>query len=63
MTFFKISSLVFGYLIWVNYEFGANCSFKGTVHPKIQIDWQFTHPQAIQDLNEFVSSLKRFGEF
>ncbi len=29
---------------------------KGIVHPEIQICWQFTHPQVIQDADEFVSS-------
>ncbi len=30
--------------------------FKGIVHPKMKICWQFTHPQAIQHVDEFVSS-------
>ncbi len=29
---------------------------KGIVHPKMNICWQCTHPQAIQDEDEFVSS-------
>ncbi len=29
--------------------------FKGIGHPKMKICWQFTHPQAMQDVDEFVS--------
>ncbi len=29
---------------------------KGTVHPKINICWKCAHPQAIQDVDSFVSS-------
>ncbi len=29
--------------------------FKGIVHPKMKICWKCTHPQAIQDVDEFVS--------
>ncbi len=29
---------------------------KGMFHPKMKICWKITHPQAIQDVDEFVSS-------
>ncbi len=31
-------------------------AFKEIVHSKIKICWKCTHPQAIQDVDEFVSS-------
>ncbi len=36
---------------------------KGIVHPKMEISWTFTHPQAIQDVDEFDSSsdLEKFN--
>ncbi len=30
-------------------------------HPKILIRWKFTHPQAIQDVEEFVSSSEQIS--
>ncbi len=33
--------------------------FKGIVHPKMYIYWKCTHPQAIQDINNFVSLSKQ----
>ncbi len=35
---------------------------KGIVHSKMQLLLTFTHTQAIQDVDEFVSSSNRFGE-
>ncbi len=29
---------------------------KGTVHPKMNMSWKYTHPQAIKDVDELVSS-------
>ncbi len=37
-------------------SFWIRCDFKGIVHPKMKICWKFTHPQAIQDVDEFVFS-------
>ncbi len=37
-------------------ESGQIKHFKGTVHPKIYISWKCTHSQAIQNVEEFVSS-------
>ncbi len=34
-------------------------TLKGTVHQKMKIHGQFTHPQAIQDVNEFVCSSEK----
>ncbi len=36
---------------WVIYSF-----IKGVMYPKMKICWKFTHPQAIQDVDEFVLS-------
>ncbi len=32
---------------------------KGIVHPKMKICWNFTYPQAVQDVDEFVSSTEQ----
>ncbi len=34
-------------------------SVNGIVHPKMKVCWNCTRPQAIQDVGEFVSSLKQ----
>ncbi len=34
---------------------------KGIVHSKMKISWKMTHPQAIQDVDEFLHQ-NRFGE-
>jgi len=35
----------------------TKATVKAIVHPKMKIYWNFTHPQTIQDIDEFVSSL------
>ncbi len=36
---------------------------KGIVHPKIKTCWKFPHPQAIENVDEFVSSSEQIWEF
>ncbi len=51
---------VFTYFFYITLETSVWFSFKGIVHPELEIFWPFTHPQAIR--NELVSSLEWFGE-
>ncbi len=41
------------------FEFKRVIFFKGEVHPKMKIYLKFTHPQTIQDVDEFVSLLEQ----
>ncbi len=48
-------------LIWTHSWYYGRCvfyslSFKGIVHPKMKLCWKCPHSQAIQDVDEFVSS-------
>ncbi len=51
-AFYKRTKHVFFFLLM---------SIKGIVHAEIKISWKITHPQAIQDIDEFVSSSEQIG--